>query len=76
MSCVTSMASYRQQRQASAAPQPTRLSALQDRFARLGFRLHPLNGDTLLVERWGMTRTLPGLDAAAKFLRSVGGDHA
>lgn len=75
MSRVTSMASYRQQRQA-AAPHPTRLGALQDRFARLGFRLHPLNGDTLLVERWGMTRTLPGLDAAAKFLRSVGGDHA
>jgi hypothetical protein len=48
---------------------------LQHRYEQIGFSLYPLVGDDLLVTRWGLSKVLHGAEAAARFLRAVGGAH-
>lgn len=45
---------------------------LQRRFEAAGFALHPLHDESLLVCRWGLSRTLVGIGAARRFLSMVG----
>lgn len=56
-------------------PDPKRFRELEQGFAKKGWRLYPLNGDTLLatIPKWGMSRTLTGFDAAEALLRQIGG---
>lgn len=49
---------------------------LERKLVQLGFKLHPLHDDTLLVERWGISRVLADLAAAERFLSQVGGARA
>lgn len=52
---------------------PADLERMRTLFAASGFALHPLQGDSLVVSRWGMYRVLPDLPAAEKMLRDIGG---
>lgn len=53
-----------------------RLSLLQERFKRCGFELHPLTGSSLLVTRWGLSKSVQDLDHAERFLAQIsGGGH-
>ncbi len=53
-----------------------RLADVTTRLAAAGFSLYPLHDETLLVTRWNMTRTLPSIEAAERFLHMVGGVQA
>ncbi len=57
-----------------------RFATLQMQFAKHGHTLHqsgPNDGPvSYLAERWGMSRYLPTLDDADKFLIQVGGTAA
>jgi hypothetical protein len=48
---------------------------LERGFAAMGWRLYPLDGDTLLVTipSLGMSRTVPNLRTARALLRKIGG---
>lgn len=50
-----------------------RLNDVTAKLALLGFSLYPLHDETLLVTRWNMSRALPSVEAAERFLRQVGG---
>lgn len=50
-----------------------RLASVTAKLAMLGFELHPLTGEQLLVGRWNMSRTLASVEAAERFLVMVGG---
>lgn len=49
-----------------------RLLTLQAEFARRGFALDPLTEDSVLLQRWGLSRVFHGLDAAQRFLDQLG----
>lgn len=46
---------------------------LQRRFEALGYALHPLHDDRVLVCRWGLAKVIVGIGAARRFLSLVGG---
>ena len=52
-----------------------RLADITARLALKGFSLYPLHNDELLVTQWGMSKTLPSIEAAERFLRMVGGTY-
>jgi hypothetical protein len=55
-------------------PYPVRLERVTRRLAELGFGLYPLYDEQLLVtNEWAMSRTLPSIEAAERFCRTVGG---
>ena len=60
--------------QVPAAPLP-RFQLLEQAFAAKGWRLYPLHGETLFVTipKWGMSRTLPSIQAAQELLNQIGG---
>lgn len=63
---------------ASQCDQPSRrkrLANLQAHFALKGFTLHPLAHESLIVGKWGLTRVLPDMPAAERFLAQIGGSH-
>lgn len=63
--------------QAPAEGYRKRLTTVQAKLALAGFQLYELSDETLLLTRWGMTRTFPGLNAAEAFARhACGGVHA
>lgn len=52
---------------------PKRLATLKAHFAMRGFELNPLDGESMLIARWGLHRVLPNLAAAEAFLAQIGG---
>lgn len=61
---------------ATQVPQPVgckQFASLAARFALKGFELHHLHGDSVMVTRWGLARVLRDLQAAERFLQTVGG---
>lgn len=46
---------------------------LQARFALLGWRLDPLEGQKFLVQRWGATRVLENMEEAEALFRLIRG---
>jgi hypothetical protein len=56
------------------APLPS-FQLLEQAFAAKGWRLYPLYGDTLFltIPKWGMSRTLPSIQAAQELLNQIGG---
>lgn len=53
----------------------TEFNRLERGFAALGWRLYPLDGETLLatIPALGMSRTVPDLRTARALLRKIGG---
>lgn len=49
---------------------------LQARFALLGWRLDPLEGEKLLIQRWGATRVLDNLAQAEALFKMMKGSGA
>ena len=49
------------------------LATLTAKMAIAGFSLHPLADGSFLACRWGLSRPLPDLYAAHRFLRHIGG---
>lgn len=50
-----------------------RLADVTAKLAIQGFSLYPLHDDSLLVTQWGMSKVLPSVEAAERFLAMVGG---
>ena len=54
---------------------PAKLAHVRAQFESSGFALHPLEGESLVVSRWGMYRVLQNLTAAEQMLQSIGGPN-
>ena len=50
-----------------------RLADVTAKLAMHGYSLYPLTDGTLLVTRWNLSKTLPSVNAAERFLQMVGG---
>lgn len=63
---------------AEQAPQPyaKRVANCTARLALLGFSMHPLVGDSFVISRWNMSRTVADIADAERFLKMVGGADA
>lgn len=51
------------------------IETMRARFALLGFELHVMPAGDLIATRWGLSKALPNLQAAAAFLREVEGQR-
>jgi hypothetical protein len=56
-------------------PYTKRVSTCQAKLALLGFSMHPLVGDSFVIGKWGMSRTVADITDAEAFLARVGGAH-
>lgn len=54
-------------------PDQKRIATCQAKLALLGFTMAPLLGAAFIVSKWGMSRTVAGIEDAENFLRRVGG---
>jgi hypothetical protein len=48
-------------------------ASLQAQFSLKGYALHRMADGSLLIERWGYSRTVENIHRAAQFLAQIGG---
>ena len=58
---------------ASLSTERKAFTTLQAQFSLKGYALHRMADGSLLIERWGYSRTVENIHRAAQFLAQIGG---